>query len=102
MSQYCSPEAVLTPSPVTLVGALVLGRTACVAGLCVAVCADTAHDNATTTNMTIAFFVIIIIHAPQYSATRLKALLKRDDVDFHQHFPGQARNFDGGARGRRR
>src|SRR3977135_3887168 len=98
MSQYCSPEAVLTPSPVTLVGALVLGRTACVAGLCggagfcVAGCADTAHDNATQTNMTIEF-LIIIIHTPQYSATKLKASLKRDDVDFHQHFPGQARNF---------
>src|SRR6266567_3882608 len=27
MSQYCRPDSVLTPSPVILVGALVLGRT---------------------------------------------------------------------------
>ena len=27
MSQYCRPDSVLTPSPVTLVGAFVLGRT---------------------------------------------------------------------------
>ena len=41
MSQYCRPDGILMPSPVTFVGAFVLGgRDAC-EGLLVAVCAHT-------------------------------------------------------------
>ena len=83
MSQYCRPESVLTPSPVTLVGALVLGRVWTIFVDFFAVCAtpngsdeNRQHQDKKFPEQVSLLFVEIAayVHRGQ-----------RDYVDFDQH-----------------
>src|SRR5712671_6648525 len=62
MSQYTSPEGVLTPSPVTLVGAWVLGA----AAFLVELCAST-YTAVSTTTIAITAMYLVIFSLPKKS-----------------------------------
>src|ERR1700685_1178884 len=122
MSQFCRPESVFTPSPVTLVGALVFG----VAGVFFAgaVWAIMNPTMAKTRTMTAAIAYFVILSSLQKYSNRgslpaggelrsrsLQPIARvksseqsrqRNDVDLHHHVFGQTRNFDCGTRRRHR
>src|SRR5580704_1939240 len=96
MSQYCRPEAVLVPSPVTLVGPAATGFLAvvvvlCVVVVCVPLCAPTTPVSPATAIPNNTLLVVI------QSSVRNVCSGQRDHVNFNQDIFRKARDFDRGA-----